>query len=387
MAPAPIDDSIKDVAVPKKDTLNIPEPARKRLEKAGVDLSKGYPYRPSRPIYLQDAFKIRDIPRDHVDAGARADKSKKSLLEAATKVTDLTAYIGTEIEGLQLKDLTNQQRDELALLIAERSVVFFRDQDLTPQQQKELGDWYGEVEVHPQVPQVPGVLGATVIWPDLQATERAANFRNPGGASRWHTDLVHERQPAGITHLHNDTIPSVGGDTLWASGYAAYEKLSPEFRKIIDGKQAVYRSAHTYLDRENPEAGPKHIERIHPIVRVHPATGWKALWVNRAMTDRIVGLDKAESDVILNYLYDVYEQNVDIQVRWRWTPRTSVLWDNRITIHNASWDYSGSEPRHGTRVTSLAEKPYFDPSAPTRREALGLLGQSEIDELKAAREG
>jgi hypothetical protein len=148
MAPAPIDDSIKDVAVPKKDTLNIPEPARKRLEKAGVDLSQGYPYRPSRPIYLQDAFKIRDIPRDHVDAGARADKSKKSLLEAATKVTDLTAYIGTEIEGLQLKDLTNQQRDELALLIAERSVVFFRDQDLTPQQQKELGDWYGEVEVH-----------------------------------------------------------------------------------------------------------------------------------------------------------------------------------------------------------------------------------------------
>jgi alpha-ketoglutarate-dependent taurine dioxygenase len=108
-----------------------------------------------------------------------------------------------------------------------------------------------------------------------------------------------------VTHLHNDTIPKVGGDTLWASGYAAYEKLSPEFRKIIDGRQAVYRSAHPYLDRENPSAGPKYVERTHPLVRVHPATGWKALWVNRAMTSRIVGLDKAESDVILNYLYDV----------------------------------------------------------------------------------
>lgn len=148
MAPAPIDPSIQDVAPPIKDTLALPDAAKQRLEKSGVDLSKGYPYRPSRPLYLDDVYKIRDTPRDHVDAGARADKSKKSLLSAATKVTDLTAYIGTEIEGLQLKDLTNQQRDELALLIAERSVVFLRDQDLSPQQQKELGEWYGEVEVH-----------------------------------------------------------------------------------------------------------------------------------------------------------------------------------------------------------------------------------------------
>ena len=142
--------------------------------------------------------------------------------------------------------------------------------------------------------------------------------------------MVHERQPAGVTHLHNDTVPTVGGDTLWASGYSAYEKLSPDFRRIIDGKKAVYRSAHPYLDRDDPTAGPKYIERIHPLVRVHPATGWKALWVNRAMTVRIVGLDKAESDLILGYLYDVYEKNVDIQVRFRWTPRTSALWDNRL---------------------------------------------------------
>ncbi|KAK7433045.1 hypothetical protein QQZ08_000518 [Neonectria magnoliae] len=383
MTPAPIDPAIKDVAEPRKDSLKLPAPAQERLERAGVDLSQGYPYRPSRPLYLQDVYKIRDQPRDYVDAGTRADKSKKSLFSAATKVTNLTAHIGTEIEGLQLKDLTNEQRDELALLIAERSVVFFRDQDLSPQQQKQLGEWYGEIE--PQVPQVPGVLGVTVIWPDLQATEHPASFRQPGGASRWHTDLVHERQPAGITHLHNDTVPSIGGDTLWASGYGAYEKLSPEFRKIIDGKLAVYRSSHPYLDREDPEAGPKHIERIHPLVRVHPATGWKALWVNRAFTDRIVGLDKAESDLILGYLFDVFEQNIDIQVRWRWTPRTSVLWDNRITIHNASWDYSGKEPRHGTRVTSLAEKPFFDAAAPTRREALGLLGESEKEELEAVK--
>lgn len=148
MAPAPIDESIIDTVEPRKDSLPLPEPTRQRLIKAGVDLSNGYPYRPSAPLYIQDVYRIRDEERAYEDAGARADKSKKNLLSAATKVTDLTTHIGTEIEGLQLKDLTPEQRDELALLIAERSVVFFRDQDITPQQQKELGQWFGEIEIH-----------------------------------------------------------------------------------------------------------------------------------------------------------------------------------------------------------------------------------------------
>lgn len=219
MAPALIDLPPSDYVVQKKDTLGLPEPTRARLEKAGINLSNGYPYRPNKPLYLQDAYKIRDYARDHDERGARADKGKTALFSAATKVTDLTAYIGTEIEGVQLKDLSDQQKDELALLVAERSVVFFRDQDLSPQQQKSLGEYWGEVEVHvsavqffeyhcerrfegtdvqkPQVPQVPGVEGVTVIWPALQATEYPAGFRRPGGASRWHSDLVHERNTAG----------------------------------------------------------------------------------------------------------------------------------------------------------------------------------------------
>ena len=148
MTPAPIDERIKDYAEPRKDSLGLPEPALTRLKKGGVDLSKGYPYRPSRPLYLQDVYQIRSEEWVHNDAGARADKSKSALLSAATKVTDLTTHIGTEIEGLQLKDLNDQQKDELALLIAERSVVFFRNQDITPQQQLDLGKYYGKVEIH-----------------------------------------------------------------------------------------------------------------------------------------------------------------------------------------------------------------------------------------------
>ena len=147
-----------------------------------------------------------------------------------------------------------------------------------------------------------------VIWPGLKSTEKkSATFRNPGGTYRWHSDIAHERQPPTYAHLHNDTIPSIGGDTIWASGYSAYDKLSPAFRKFIDGKKAIFRSTHSYVDRDDPYAGKKYIETIHPIVRVHPVTGWKALWVNSLYTKRILGLEQAESDMVLNYLYDVYE--------------------------------------------------------------------------------
>ena len=138
----------KDTVQPRKDKLKLPEPARKRLEKAGIDLSNGYPYSPPQPLYLDAVYTIRDYDREHVDPGSRADPEKKALFGAAKEVIHLTAHIGTEIVGLQLKDLTDQQKDELGLLIAERSVVFFRDQDLSPQQQKKLGEYYGEIEVH-----------------------------------------------------------------------------------------------------------------------------------------------------------------------------------------------------------------------------------------------
>lgn len=186
------------------------------------------------------------------------------------------------------------------------------------------------------------------------------------------SDEGHGKYPAGITHVHHDTVPAIGGDTLWASGYSAYDKLSPAFRKIIDGQYAIYKGSVPFLSKTNPTGGPVSIERAHPLVRVHPVTGWKSLYVNRSWTSHIVGFDRAESDLILGYLFDVYEKNPDIQVRFQWTPRTSALWDNRTTIHVVSWDYEGEEPRHGTRVISLAEKPYFDVKAPTRREALGL---------------
>ena len=386
--------SRKSIVNDEQDGLKLlPESSRKRLEDGGIDLSKGYPEVPNRdeiPIFVDEAHAIRDYDVPFVDRGSQADPEKKALFGAAKEVIHLTDKVGTEIVGLQLEDLTDQQKDELALLIAERVVVFFRDQKLSPKAQYELGDYYGNVEKHPQVPHVTGLPGATVIWVDyglskgLDLNFNNANFANWDsvrylgyGNQGWHTDLVHERQPAGYTHLHLDSIPGVGGDTMWSSGYAAYDKLSDEFKKFLDGKKAIYVSADAYLDRKDPLGGPKKVERVHPLVRTHPATGWKFLFVNRGMTKRILGVSPIESDLILNFLFDIYEKNADIQVRFKWTNTksgygTSAIWDNRVSQHRNVWDHEGKSPRHGTRVTSLAEVPYFDPESKSQRETLGL---------------
>ncbi|GAA6040616.1 hypothetical protein JCM8097_008070 [Rhodosporidiobolus ruineniae] len=351
----------------------LPAPSRDRLEKAGIPLDQ-YPAWPERPSDVKLAASVRAGAREHKDPGARADKEKKALFSAAKEVRNLSHHIGTEIIGLQLSQLTDQQKDELALLIAERTVVFFRDQDLTPQAQRDLGAYFGEVEVHPTAAQVPGLPGVSIIWDELDPQKAAGKlgFRNHFGTQDWHTDLTHEKQPPGITHLHNDTVPDVGGDTFWASGYAAYDHLSPTFRDLIKNLKGVYQSAHAYPNPEDPTGPRVHIEREHPLVRTHPATGWQSLFVNRKYTIRIAGLEPAESKLLLEHLFDVYEKSLDSQIRFKWTPRTSALWDNRISIHAAVYDHEGKSERHGTRVSSLAEVPYFDASAPTRREALGL---------------
>ncbi|GAA5843317.1 hypothetical protein JCM9279_002059 [Rhodotorula babjevae] len=359
-------------ATPVNLAHKLPPSTRSRLLKAGIDLSS-YPTWPQKPSDIKLAASVRAAPREHVDPGLRADKDKKALFAAAKEIKHLTSHIGTEIVGLQLSQLTDQQKDELALLIAERTVVFFRDQDLSPTQQRDLGAYFGEVEVHPSAPQVPGLPGVSIIWPDLAGDVSQFGFRNPFGTNDWHTDLTHERQPPGITHLHLDELPNLGGDTYWASGYTIYDALSPSFRKIVDGLSAVYRSAHSYPDPSQPDGPRIPIERVHPLVRTHPVTGWKSLFVNRKFTLRIAGLDKPESDLILNYLFDLYEKRLDAQIRFKWTPRTSALWDNRVSIHAAVFDYDPQgQPRHGTRVSSLAEVPTFDPASPSRREALGL---------------
>lgn len=223
-----------------------------------------------------------------------------------------------------------------------------------------------------------GIPEAHVVYFDTETLKR---YKSIGGVSLeiersaadgWHSDVTYENQPAGLTLLKIDTLPPTGGDTLWNSGYTAYDRLSEPFKKFLEGLEAVH-SGQQQVD-EALRAG--HVVRrkvwtaAHPIIRTHPVTGWKALFVQPGFTRSIVGLSRRESDIILKHLFEHVTGGVDFQVRFNWQENSVAVWDNRTTNHNAVFDYLDIGKRHGWRITSQGEKPYFDPKSKSRREDL-----------------
>ena len=178
------------------------------------------------------------------------------------------------------------------------------------------------------------------------------------------------------------TLPATGGDTLWASGYEIYDRLSAPMQKFLEGLTATH-DAKFFLDeaerlgnplRDGIRGSPLNfgaaLQAVHPVVRTNPVTGWKSLYVNRGFTRRINGITRDESDLLLPYLWNLVTQNHDAQVRFKWNKNDMAIWDNRSTWHCATYDYE--EARAGDRVCSLGEAPYLDLESQGRREALGL---------------
>lgn len=174
----------------------------------------------------------------------------------------------------------------------------------------------------------------------------------------------------------------MGGDTLWASAYEVYDRLSPAFQRFLEGLTALHvgqgfldlaKAANISPLRENrgsPENVGQSLETIHPVIRTNPITGWKGVFVNRGFTRRIVELSKTESDQVLEFLYETISANHDLQVRFRWEKDSLAIWDNRSTFHTATEDVEDGTLREGTRSVSIGEKPYFDPKSSSRRDAL-----------------
>ncbi|ORZ03525.1 hypothetical protein BCR43DRAFT_432262 [Syncephalastrum racemosum] len=308
-------------------------------------------------------------PFEHNDPGHRADPKKSSIYDNAEKVFDLTPHIGTEVHGIQLSKLTEQQKDDLALLAAERGVVFFRDQDITVNQGIKLGEHYGPLHIHNTFGHPEGLPEIHVVRFDTKTPQQLFNYRGAGDG--WHTDVSYEEQPLGLTFLKIDTLPEIGGDTMWSSGYAAYDRLSPAWQKFVEGLEAVH-TGQMQVDEalaNGHAVRRKKVESVHPLVRTHPVTGWKSLYVQHGFTKRIVGMSKRESDAVLNFLLNHIESGHDFQVRFRWTEDSVAVWDNRITNHNAIFDYLDVGLRHGWRVSPQAEKPFYDPKSKSKRQA------------------
>ena len=272
-------------------------------------------------------------------------------------VVPLTATIGAEIRGV---DLATAPDDAEAMARIERAlhdhlVIFFREQQLTPDQQIRFAGWFGPFEHHAFAKPHPDHPEMTVLDQITPETD---------GANSWHSDSSFMERPALGSVLAAVQLPPLGGDTCWASMYAAFDALSPRMQAMLDGLTSLH---DIVMPLEKAIAGGHsvgsdlaEIRRAwppmeHPVVRHHPVTGRRALYVNSNFTTRILGIAKAESDVVLPFLLQ-HVQRPDFQVRFRWAPGSVAFWDNRVTQHFAVPDYTGHR-RIMHRVTLTGERP------------------------------
>ncbi len=258
------------------------------------------------------------------------------------RVERLAGALGAEIHGPALGDLDEAAFAALEALLLEHLVLFFPGQNLSVDDHVAFGRRFGPLEAHPNLKN-----------PYTQHAELFELAANHGGvADEWHTDLTFRPDPAVLSVLQLKKAPAVGGDTQWASLYAAYDELSQPIKELCDGLTAL----HDALPHNHPEQ-----MAIHPVVRVHPETGRRALYVNEHFTRRLVELNATESDVLLRYLTG-WVANPRFTVRYRWTEGTIAIWDNRCTQHFVLNDFEGE--RIIQRVTVMGDRP--EAAAPPR---------------------
>ncbi|MFW2336337.1 TauD/TfdA dioxygenase family protein [Ilumatobacter sp.] len=251
------------------------------------------------------------------------------------QITRLSAALGAEVRGVDLDDVTPQDVAEISEHLVEHLVLFFPDQELSLDGHVGLGRRFGELEIHPNLPNAgpdhPEVL-------QLRATRG-------GVADEWHTDVTFLPSPSVMSIMHMVTCPELGGDTMWANQYLAYERLSAPLRELVDGLHAVHNAS--------PHRKPE-MTAMHPVVRIHPETGRRSLMVNEHFTKRIAELSHPESRVLLDYLVR-WSTSDEFVVRYRWSPGTVAIWDNRCTQHRVIHDFDGE--RIIQRVTVLGDRP------------------------------
>jgi taurine dioxygenase len=264
-------------------------------------------------------------------------------------VDKLTPIIGAEIGKVDLREPSNRQMDEIHRALAENLVIFFRDQHLSPEQHLDFGRKFGELHIHPAAPAVEEHPELMVIHADKDS------FRANGEG--WHSDVSCDPEPPMGSILYIKKCPPRGGDTLFANMYAAYEALSDRMKTYLEGLTARHDGEHYRGQYKNYGVQDKQSYPYadHPVVRTHPVTGRKALYVNEGFTRYINGIPRDESSGILNYLYK-HMANPLFQCRFRWSENAIAFWDNRCVQHHAMWDY-WPHTRSGNRVTVKGDRP------------------------------
>jgi alpha-ketoglutarate-dependent taurine dioxygenase len=310
--------------------------------------------------------------------------------------------------GNQTKDKTVDA--DLSLpTVSQRGVVFFRAQnDLTAELQKELVQKLGilsgkpassGLHIHPilnseredyrvsdpEISTIDSELNKKLYKNNstISSSEDKGKKQNSG---QWHSDIAFEPAPADYSSLRLEILPKTGGDTLWASGYEIYDRISTPYQKFLESLtttfhqpgfiEAAQRGGFEIYEkpRGSPDNVGKELKAIHPLVRTNPVTGWKSIFPVGGHVSHINGITELESKALLKWFLRLLVDNHDLQVRFKWQNKNDIaIWDNRSVFHTATYDIEGQGERYGVRTVSVGEKAYFDPESKSRSEDLAQL--------------
>ena len=272
------------------------------------------------------------------------------------QIRSMTPSLGAEIEGIDLRDsLPDTLMKEIEQALTDWKVIFFREQEITTEDHLRFSRWFGELEIHPFAPKKEG-------YPEVLLIVHDENSR--GRENLWHSDVTWREEPSLGSILRATEVPSVGGDTVFSDMIAAYEGLSDEIKSRIEGAVAIHDFANFRRGMRKQGATEEQIEAFnrqypnpeHPVVRTHPVTGRKGLYVNGAFTQSIKGFSEEESRELLKRLY-AQARIPEYQCRFRWEKNSMAFWDNRAVQHYAVSDY-WPQRRVVERVTICGDRPY-----------------------------
>lgn len=277
---------------------------------------------------------------------------RKTLDTGALRIEPMTPAIGAEILDIDLAaDTIADSIPQIRAALLKHGVIFFRDQQLTQEQHIAFARHFGELEVHPATPK-------DQTNPEVLRISHGPKSR--GQENYWHSDVTWREEPSLGSILFAREVPECGGDTLFANMHLAYERLSEQMQRFCEGLTAVHDISRVFAKRlgKAPEdLHEKYPPMRHPVIRTHPETGERVIYVNTAFTSHIEGLSAEESRWLLDHLYKT-AMDAEIQCRFRWRAGSIAFWDNRVCQHLAASDYFPAR-RMMERVTIAGDRPYF----------------------------
>ena len=281
--------------------------------------------------------------------------NKLDLMNNSFNIKPFAPNLGAVITNVNLSnDINDAELKGIRDAFHKFQVLFFQNQsEISPQNHIKLGRCFGDLHIHPAAPKMKN-------YPQIFEINTDKNSKIANGAEDFHSDVSCDIEPPLGTMLQLHVLPECGGDTMFANMYMAFEALSNPMQKFLSDLKASHESEHFYRGRykaeSNGESKTEYPSAIHPVIRTHPETGKKAIFVNKFFTTRILGLEPQESKFILDFLFSHIEKT-EFQIRYRWNKNDMAFWDNRCTLHKAIWDYHPME-RKGRRVTIKGTIPF-----------------------------